>query len=385
MKSKRSPSPDCEAISHLLLNIWRRFNKEAGPADRLQTREFRKAVGFVKKFLSKHDEKGSFLGKDYFQDSNLLGAYILYPWLIHYQQALSVLGELPATPKRVLDVCSGAAPIAFAALRHGASEVYALDRSTAALELGAQACGRYGMPLTVRRWDCFKGPLPVEGQFDLITLGHCLEELFPPNISGWQQTQYVFIKSLLDRLTPEGHLILIENSYLDANRRVLQLRDKLVSGGIAVQAPCVWRGDCPSLKTPDSPCFAQRQMEKPYLIKEFQRALEINLSSLKMTYIIFKAPSATWPSLPGEEIYRVISPPIKSYQGERFYLCGTKGKKSLGSRLNSQPKESIAFDYLQRGELISIENALEQPSSFDIIEGTKLSVVAACGKPIGEA
>jgi len=368
----------------LLINLWRRFHKEAGPEDKLQTREFRRVVEAVKILQARQNGKESLIGQDYFSDRELLSAYLLYQWVIHYQEGMSLLGELPFIPKRVLDVCSGPAPFAFAALRHGAKEVFATDRNLMALELGAEVCGRYGMPLTVRRWDCLKQQLPVDGRFDLIILGHCLDELFPANEKNWQDRQIQFIHKLMERLTPNGFLLLAEDSFIEDNRRVLMMRDQLVSEGIAVQAPCVWKGECPSLKTPNSPCYAQREMEKPYLIKEIQRGADIKLSSLKMTYIIFRAPKAEWPVLPDHNFYRVISPPIEAYKGKRFYLCGTDGKKILESHLAEHPVESRAFDYLRRGELISVENALEQKNAMDIVKGTKIIVDAACGKPIPE-
>jgi hypothetical protein len=189
---------------------------------------------------------------------------------------------------------------------------------------------------------------------------------------------------LLRKLTPQGYLLIVDSSANETNRRILQIRDTFVQEGVPVQAPCVWRGACPSLQVTNSPCYAQRELEKPHLIKEIQRAAQINLSSLKMSYIIFRSPEAQWPQLPEIPLYRVISPPVESYQGKRYYLCGTDGKNNLGSRLKEQPPESRAFDFLRRGELISVVDALTTPHSLDIIEGTKLTIEAACGKPLHE-
>lgn len=385
MKLTRTPAIDLETIMPLLINVWRRFHKEAGPGDRLQTREFRRVVESLKRLIQPTDLKSAKsqnpLPPDYFNDRELLSAYLLYPWVLHYQEALSLLGELPFTPKRVLDVCSGPGPFAFAALRYGAQEVFAADRHVAALELGAEVCGRYGMPLTIRRWDCIKDSMPIEGQFDLITLGHGLNELFPETMKNWQEKQAHFINYLLGRLKPSGQLLLVESSYPQDNRRLLELRDQLVSKGITIQAPCIWQGECPALKTPNSPCYAQREMEKPFIIKEFQRSLDIKLNSLKMSYLLIRSPNAPQVQLSGNKLYRVISPPIETYQGKRFYLCGTDGKKSLGSHLKEHPASSRAFEYLRRGELIEIENALEQGQAIDIILDTQVTVKAACGKP----
>jgi len=381
--AKRKISPDLENIMPILIAAWRRLLKIGGPPDVLQTREFKDVVTAVK-ILQEHSDKGqSLLGQDYFSNPHLLGAYLLYDWVLHYQQGLSLIGELPETPKRVLDMCSGAAPFSFAALRHGAQEVIATDRNATALQLGGEVCGRYGLPLSVRQWNCLKEAIPLEGQFDLIILGHCLEDLFPPAVKGWMEAQNLFLKRLFSRLTPNGHLLIVDSSQNEINRRILMLRDSMVQEGIPVQAPCVWRGDCVALKA-NSQCYAQRELEKPRLIKDIQRSASINSNSLKMSYVIFRNPAAGWPNVGDQPLYRVISPPIKTFSGERFYLCGTDGKKQLGSHITEHPLESRAFEYLKRGELISIGGALEKQNALDIVQGTTIQVVAPCGKPIPE-
>jgi len=380
--NKKALTPDLETIMPILIWAWRRMHKLSGPPDALQTREFRSVVAAVKALEERSLDGQSLIGQDYFNNPTLLGAYLLYQWVIHYQQGLSLIGELPSKPRRVLDVCSGPAAFAFAALRHGANEVIATDQNVNALQLGADVCGRYGLPLQVRKWNCTKQPLPIEGKFDLIIVGHCLEELFPSTKKGWQEKQDAFLKTLLNRLTPEGYLLIVDNSFTEANRRVLQLRDTFVSDGVPVQAPCVWRGECPALKVQNSPCYAQREFEKPYLIREIQRANSINLSSLKMSYVIFRNPVVGWPELPEKKLYRVISPPVEAFGSKRFYLCGTDGKKQLGSRLTTHPVESRAFEYLRRGELISFTDVLESQNAIDIIEGSQVHVEAPCGKPL---
>lgn len=385
MKSKKNLRTDLDVILPILIGVWRRFLKISGPPDVLQTREFRGVVEALKTFQAKWGEDQSFLGEDYFSDSGILGAYLLYPWVLSYLQGLSLIGELPTTPRRVLDICSGPAPVAFAALRHGSQHVVATDRNEKALELGAEICGRYGMPITMRKWNCLNKPLAEKGPFDLIILSHCLDELFPNTTPDWKERQNHFISNLLKNLSKEGHLLIIDDSFLESNRRVLQIRDHFVELGIGIQAPCVWKGACPALQTANSPCYAQREFDKPRLIKELQRALGINLGSLKMSYLILKSPDSDWPKLPpNKDYYRVISPPIDSFQGKRFYLCGTDGKKNIGSHFKEQPLESRAFDYLSRGELISVTNPLKRNHFLDIIQETQVKVEASCGKPIPE-
>ena len=380
MKQNKMPSSDLENLIPLLIGTWRRFHKLSGPADVLQTREFRSVVESVLKLQNGLEKGSSLIGTDYFKESALLGAYLLYYWPIHYQQGLALINELPSPPKRVLDLASGPGAFAFAALRHGAREVIALDKNETALKLAAEVCGRSGFPLSMRTHSLLKFPYPVEGKFDLIIVGHCLEELFPSSQKGWMQPQEEWIQRLASYLTPDGNILFVESSFPGHNQRILGLRDRLVNEGFTVQAPCVWKGECPALKA-GNVCYAQREYEKPYLLKQIQRAAQINLSSLKMSYLILRNKNASEPTLPEKAVYRIISPAIETYAGKRYHLCGTDGKKDLGSHFKEQPAEAKAFNYLKRGELISIEGALARQDHFDIVLGTRIKIEAALNKP----
>lgn len=379
MKDQHRTIPlDLETIIPMLLGAWRRLHKLPGPPDKLQTREFRSVVAAVSDLTALFHNGKSLIGQDYFANKDLLGAYMLYQWVLHYQQGMSILGELPRTPKRVLDVCSGPGAFAFAALRHGANEVVATDMSNEALTLAAELCGRYGMALSVRKWNCKKGALDVEKKFDVVILGYCLEDLFPED----NAKATAFVEHMMKHyLTEDGFIVIIDSSFEKTNHRILSMRDHLVAKGVPVQAPCVWRGECVALKS-NSLCYAQRDMVKPEIIKQIQRAASINLSSLKMTYLILRQPGAGWPELPDHPMYRIISPPFDTFGGKRYYLCGTDGKKQLGSHLETYPKESRAFEYLKRGELISFEDALEKGNTIDVVEGTTVKVEAPLGKPL---
>jgi SAM-dependent methyltransferase len=301
--------------------------------------------------------------------------------VIHYQQGLALINELPNSPKRVLDLASGPGAFAFAALKHGASEVIAIDQNQTALQIAGEVAGRYGFPLTVRCQNVLK-PLKND-KFDLIIVGHAIRELFPEKNIQWNQLQKNWVLNLFQHLQPSGTILFIDDSFPHANQRLLALRDQLVAEGFPVQAPCVWQGLCPALQANEL-CYAQREFEKPYLIKEIQRAAKINLSSLKMTYLILRNKEAGWPVPLVSPVYRVISPSFETSRGKRFHLCGTDGKKDLGSHLKEQPEEARAFDFLKRGELISIENVLSKQSHFDITLGSRIKIEAAINKPLPE-
>lgn len=379
MKEKRKvPSSDLNRVIPILIEVWRRYHKLAGPPDKLQTREFRTVVASIQNLQEKM-HKGE---KEYFNNPQLLGDYLLYHWVLHYLQGISLIQELPQKPGTVLDIGAGLSPFGCAALRHGASEVIAFDENLNALKLGAEVIGRLGYPLSIRKGDALTSSFP-KGTFDLIIIGHTLRELFPPIKKGWQEGRKQWIDYLLDALKPQGYLLLVEGSLPEENRYLLSLRDQLVEQGIKLQAPCIWQGRCPALETSNSPCYAQRELEKPDLIKEFQRAANINLSSLKMSYLLIKSKQASTlhPSHISSAFYRVISPPVPSFIGKRYYLCGFEGKKSLSSPFEEHSKEARAFDFLKRGDLIAIENASEKGAHLTVKKETVICLKAAKGKP----
>lgn len=385
MKSKKTIQADMDTLMPLLIGVWRRFHKLAGPSDILQTREFRSVVMAVQNLLDGLESGTSLVGTDYLADREILGAYLLYFWVIHYQQALSLLNEIPTTSgngiSRVLDLASGPGAFSFAALKHGACDVTAIDHNASALTMAGEICGRHGYPLTVRQHNVLKFPYPIQGKFDLIIIGHCLEELFPSHRSGWQNEQRHWIEQVHSLLSPQGYLLFVESSQAAPNRRMLELRNTLVNSGFPVQAPCVWRGQCPALLA-NNQCYAQRDFEKTFVIKEIQRSAKINLSSLKMSYLLVKHQDNKWPTLPDIPLYRVISRSVETFAGKRYHLCGTDGKRDLGSHLKEQTTAARAFDFLKRGELISIHNGLLHQNHIDIIANTEVKIQAALGKAL---
>lgn len=332
----------------LCFQQYRKITKETGTLDRLQTREFKRVAAELKS------------GKE------TIGASLLYYMPLRYQEGLSLIGECGKPPKRVLDLFAGAGPYSLAALEKGAGEVVMMGKDVALLEAGAEIIGRMGYPVATREWD-IKKPLRLEGEYDLIIAAYPDEPLSDE-----------FIHRLINKLSPEGSLLLVASSQPDENRAFLERRDRLVKSGYPVQAPCVYRGECVALKS-KAPCYAQRPLIKAPIIKDLQRSAGINLSSLKMSYLLVRRKEAGWPQVPPCD--RVVSPPIETVHGERFFLCGTEGKRLLGSKLKVHPKASRAYEYLKRGELITIKDATLYKDNIEIEENSILKVIAPLGFP----
>mgnify|MGYP003418155626 CR=1 FL=1 len=364
MKRKKMPSVDEETLIPLLLSLWRRLHKLPGPSDRLQTREFRSVVEAIR--LMQAGQGGNLVEK------NFLGASLLYYWWVYYQEGLSLLQEVPSSFRKVLDISGGLGPFSFAALKHGAEDVLAVDLNPQGLAFAKEIAGKYGFVLRTLVQDPRRST--PAGSFDLVIAAHCQEKMF-----STLEERVVWVESLAAKLHPSGHLLLVESSLQESNQPFLALRDVLVERGFPVQAPCVWKGVCPARQS-QTPCYAQREFVKPYLIQELQRGAEIRLSSLKMSYLLLKPKTAVW-SDPPKALYRVISPPLEGLFGRHFYLCGTDGKKSLSSALTETPPGAKAFDFLKRGELLSVEGVQERGNRLELTEESRIQIEAALGKP----
>jgi hypothetical protein len=367
---RKSPSltPKWDELFPLLITRFRKLMKlPIGPTDRLQTREFQTLIENLLSYRASQD----------LSSVESLGAYLMYDFALHYAEGLSLLKELPKAPRRVLEIGAKGAAFCLAALQHGAEEAVALDPETKALTYGADVCGHLGYPISIRTWDPSNlGPLPVDGKWDLIVLPYTLFRFFDS-----EETQASFIKRLLPLLSEEGHLLLVESSQPESNRKFLLLRDHLARLLVPIVAPCLWKKECPALKH-GSVCFAQRELEnKPFMIKEIQRSAKINQNSLKMSYLLIGSPNSPSRTLP-DNLYRVVSPPVRTARGERFFLCGVVGQKTLGTTLPEPPSSCKAFSYLKRGDVISIDKATELDGDLQIISSTSLRLVAPCDKPV---
>lgn len=362
------PKPLWDDLYPMLIARWRKLMKlPLGPADKLQTREFR---SLIENLFTYKDSKE-------ITSNETLGAYLMYEWPVHYAQGLSLIQELPVKPTKVLDLGTLGAPFCLAALQHGALDVLAVGDNELSLKYGADICGHLGYPISIRTANPKDTrSLASSAPWDLIILSYSLFRSFFS-----LESRMTYVKQLLSLLSPEGHLLIVEESANEVNKEFLKLRDAINEQNLSILAPCLWKGNCPALKHGSSPCFAQRPLDKPAMIKEIQRASNINLSSLKMSYLILRSRNSVAPTLP-DNLYRVVSPSLNTFRGERYFLCGTSGKKTLGTTLKEHPKHSRAFEYLKRGDVISIEQASELEEDMQITSKTIVELKAPCDKPV---
>lgn len=378
MAKRKRIETDIETVMPLLIGIWRKMFKLAGPPEELQTREFRSYVTHVKELYEEEGKEKEGSLSQALQNRDLLGAYFLYFWPLRYLEAMHLLGEIPSTGFSALDLSVGPSPFAFAALRYGYQDVTSIGSNERALNLTAEAAGRYGYPLQIRN-ELMRFKTGAK-RYDLITLSYTLLDLYPSDSLAHSEKRKELVFNLLNSLAPEGYLLIVDGSTEKKNKKILELRDQLVEGGYIIQAPCIYQGRCPALANKNI-CFAQRELQKPYLIQEAQRSGRINMNSLKMTYLMVRSKEASVPDLQ-RDLYRIISPPFEEKGKKTYYLCGKGGRKKLTSSMETATKETRAFEFIKRGEAVEIHNALVEGNTFVLNEKSRLTIAAPLSKPL---
>lgn len=380
-------------IPHLL-SVWRaaRAGKGGGkpgkhgaggnlPPDTLTPQELREVGAAVKKLSHGLTRERELAGARYMDDAQLLGAYLLFYWPVSYAQARQALGELPRRPRSVLDLGSGPGPLAFAAMDAGASEVICADRSKPALDLATSLAREAGEAMATRTWDPSKSSELPEGEFDLILMGHVVNELYgrPPEAIA---PRTALLEKVLAKVKKGGSLLVIEPALRETSRALLQVRDALVAKGYALRAPCLFQSTCPALVKESDWCHAEREWEPPKLVLDIGRAATLNKEALKMTYLAFAPLGEAWPTLPEGRHFRIVSERLEGKGRHRYIGCGPEGRTGLALQEKHRNKENAAFFYAHRGDVFRVSNTTEKGDGFGMDDQSEVKLVAPAGKPL---
>jgi len=293
-----------------------------GPADRLASGELRPAARAVLE-LHRGLVGARPLARPETYAGARLGAYLLWWWPQTYAKVTAALrmAPMPQSP-RILDVGSGPAPAALAALDRLGGEAVCFDASGAALG-EARALG---IRRTVQE-------LPQE-PFDLTLAANVLSELPDP-------------AALLRRLS--GTVVVVEPALRETGRALLRLRDELLREGWFATAPCRMQQPCPALASAKDWCTAEARWSPPAYFVQLADA-----TGLRADEMLSFAPlvlSRTAPAIePGT--WRVVGVPEPEKGKKRVWVCGTGSREPL-VRLDRDASDANGdIESLARGDLV---------------------------------
>ncbi|MFL5263414.1 MAG: small ribosomal subunit Rsm22 family protein [Anaeromyxobacteraceae bacterium] len=373
-----------------LLAAWRRLrggSRPRGarpPPDRLAPDELRDVAGGVERLSLGLTRDRALAGAHYMDDPRLLGAYLLFYWPISYLQARGVFSELPRAPGAVLDLGSGPAPVAFAALDAGSSEAAAADRSSRALALARDLARDAGAVLATRPWDPARPAALREAAagrtYDTITFGHVLNELFAG--AGAAERRAKLLDEAAGLVRPGGSLVVIEPALRETSRALLQVRDLLVGRGFAVRAPCLFQGACPALLRESDWCHAERPIAPPPVVAEIARAAGLRKEAVKMSYLVLAPRGEGWAAPPAGRAFRIVSEPLPSKGRLRYMACGPEGRLGVSLQEKHVTDANRAFERLLRGDVVELSEVEPRGDGLRLGAASSVRVVAAAGSPL---
>ncbi len=301
-------------------------------------------------------ESGPEVGGRYLSDPLTLAAYLAYFFPASAAQVRRAWSEIepPRGERiRVLDLGSGPGPAAFATAEwlfaHGKSaDVTLCESSEAALEAARQIWpARWGTVAT-RRWRAGE-PLP-SGPFDLVVASHFINELDAAR-SDRIACRAELLAGVAERISPEGRLLLIEPALRRTGRELLELRSELLDRGWSVVAPCLSSGPCPALERTRDWCHADRPWTAPELVERVAAAAGLKRESLKYSYLLLsRTPRADAEA----SIFRIVSEPMPERGKLRLFGCGSSGRHALVRLEKDRAAENVAFDHLERGDVVRL-------------------------------
>ncbi len=312
-------------------------------------------------------------GQDYFKDPDLLGAYLLFYWPVSYIQARYILKSHSIRPESVLELGSGAGPIGAACADLFKTKITFADRNPLILDLAQGLARQKNLKCQTLLWNP-KNPLPAMlPKFDLITFQHVLNELWQDDPDRIQK-RLKLVKSLLPRLTPAGRLLFIEPALMSTSRDLLLLRNKLLSEGFFIEAPCLYNRACQALEKANDTCHIDFKWSPPDFLKTSIRMAGFQKKELKMTYFIFRSQPASTTS--DQQIFRIVSDKMLSKNGKiRFIGCHHEGRSSLSLHPSETRPGNRAFLNLKRGDLIKISDLEKTENGFKLHADSIMKII----------
>jgi signal transduction histidine kinase/2-polyprenyl-3-methyl-5-hydroxy-6-metoxy-1,4-benzoquinol methylase len=186
-------------------------------------------------------------------------------------------------------------------------------------------------------------------EYDFIVLTNVLNEIFPS-----ESIPASFVKSLYNRLTTNGLIIIIEPALRKLTRRLMQLHDDcIIDGSCYTLLPCLHNKPCPGLTRTNEWCHQSIKWIPPDYLKILNQKLFRKIEYLKFSYLIL---GNKYHNFIDEHRYLVISRLAKEKGRKRCLLCSEYGIVEL-IRLN-RDVESLnqEFDNVCMGDIIQIEN-----------------------------
>ncbi|MBI2975114.1 MAG: methyltransferase domain-containing protein [Deltaproteobacteria bacterium] len=324
------------------------------------------------------------LPKNYLNKKELRAGYLLYFVITNFLKVKFCLNEIKAAGRfkdnkiiKFLDLGSGPGTASFAAADMWRDspqtlEITAVDQNTNSLHdakhIFAEYAGKNASLKTIFANLHNKNISYVlkRERFDIAIASNFFNE-----IGDVQKQAFLAENVVLNHLTENGVLIIIEPALRWTTRNLMKLRDQIIEdrpSSLTILAPCLHGYKCPMLRSNNRDwCHIYLEWHRPKIIEELDKLIGNRKDYLKFSYLII-SPSCRLPISPSPQVWRVVSAPMRSHGKIEILLCSSKGLVRA-TRLDKNASSLNAdFDRAKRGNLVSFEGTafIDKTTSFKV-------------------
>lgn len=217
-------------------------------------------------------------------------------------------------------------------------------------------------------------PAPQEEPWDLIVSSFALTEVFRGHSS---EVMWTWIKGLLDRLSPDGILLILEPASQDSCERLEDLRNFTAQDeAYGIWGPCLHHQTCPLRQEGRAWCHEVRFWETPESLEYVNRRLFRALQALKFGYLALghKRPK---PKPPTNPTMRLIAPMSKQKGHWLTRGCTTEGQ-SINLEIFTRDldrEQAQEIEQFHRGDIVEASNwePRKRPQSYRLSPGARLA------------
>lgn len=284
--------------------------------------------------------------------------------------AAGLLALEEARPLRVLDVGAGLGAMTWGVVRaleaagqRGRIEAVFADadaRALAAAEWIAAAAprGPVELAVTTRPLRLGAGPLRL-GEADLVIAGQVLSELdLELDPDARVERHAALLSGLLEgAVAPAGALVVVEPALRDRTRHLHAVRDRLVSAGATVFAPCLHAGPCPALAGEGDWCHEDLAVDLPAWLVPLARGAGLRFQGLTFSHLVLRRDGATLAARTkaGGLRLRVVSDVLRTKGKAELFACTEHGARVRLRRLDRDERSAPSdWDELRRGDVVTL-------------------------------
>ena len=209
-----------------------------------------------------------------------------------------------------------------------------------------------------------------KGPFDIIILSNLLSEVASADPQKIIKRTCILKTIINESLANDGSCIIIEPALHETSRDMLMNRDSLLKEGFHAYSPCLMNEPCPALINLRDWCHEDIPWEPPAVIREIDRLTGLRKDSLKFSYLIIRKDRLSLSDIYGNKSYRVVSEPLISKGKIEFYVCGKDGRRLVVRLDKDKTCLNESFDRLQRGDVASMQNLIDEGKRLKIGENT---------------